>query len=311
MVRIRLRRVGAKKQPSYRVVVADKRSPRDGRFIETIGHYNPRTEPPTVVIKEDRALYWLSVGAQPSGAVERFFRNLGLGDKLKQVHAGADIADVAGAPAEQVSATTTLRGGRKPGAKKVAAPETAEKAPKAKDTAKDTAKDEPKAEPKAEPATEEAPVAAAEVVEDAPEVTDDVVAEAEEVSVGAAETVAEVVEDAPAVADDVVAEAEEVTESVAEAVTEVSEETVAEVEQAAEGATAAKEVAKGASDSVAGAVADLDLSGRIKSSLEAAGVMTTDALRAVADEGDDALLAISGIGAKAVEEIKAALGAQG
>jgi small subunit ribosomal protein S16 len=66
MVRIRLARVGAKKQPSYRVVVADQRSPRDGRFIEIIGHYNPRTEPATMVVKEDRALFWLGRGAPPA-----------------------------------------------------------------------------------------------------------------------------------------------------------------------------------------------------------------------------------------------------
>lgn len=77
MVKIRLRRVGAKKQASYRVVVADSRSPRDGRFIEVIGFYNPRTEPETVEIKEDRALYWLSVGAQPSRAVMRFLEQRG------------------------------------------------------------------------------------------------------------------------------------------------------------------------------------------------------------------------------------------
>ena len=82
MVRIRLTRVGAKKQPSYRVVVADQRSPRDGRFIEIIGHYNPRTEPETAVIKEDRALYWLGEGAQPTEAVARMLRNLGIWDKF-------------------------------------------------------------------------------------------------------------------------------------------------------------------------------------------------------------------------------------
>ena len=76
MVRIRLCRVGAKKQPSYRVVVADQRAPRDGRFIEIIGHYNPRTDPPTVVLKEDRIAHWLSKGAQPSDAVARMIRNL-------------------------------------------------------------------------------------------------------------------------------------------------------------------------------------------------------------------------------------------
>lgn len=78
MVKIRLRRVGAKKQPTYRIVVAEASSPRDGRFIEVIGHYNPRTEPETVVIDEDRARYWLGQGAQPTDAVARFLRKRGL-----------------------------------------------------------------------------------------------------------------------------------------------------------------------------------------------------------------------------------------
>jgi len=78
MVRIRLRRVGAKKQPSYRVVVADQRTSRDGRFIEDLGHYNPRTDPPTVEIDEERAKYWLSVGARPSKAVSRMLEKMGL-----------------------------------------------------------------------------------------------------------------------------------------------------------------------------------------------------------------------------------------
>jgi small subunit ribosomal protein S16 len=78
MVRIRLRRVGAKKQPSYRIVVADSESPRDGRFIENIGFFNPRTEPETIELQEDRALYWLSVGAQPSDAVRRLLVSTGV-----------------------------------------------------------------------------------------------------------------------------------------------------------------------------------------------------------------------------------------
>ncbi len=82
MVRIRLCRVGAKKQPSYRVVVADQRAPRDGRFIEIIGHYNPRTDPATVVIKEERALLWLARGAQPSEAVSRMLTKLGIMEKF-------------------------------------------------------------------------------------------------------------------------------------------------------------------------------------------------------------------------------------
>jgi small subunit ribosomal protein S16 len=71
LVRIRLMRVGKTKQPTYRVVVADQRSPRDGRIIEAIGHYNPRVEPSLVTIDTDRADYWLSVGAQPSGQVRK------------------------------------------------------------------------------------------------------------------------------------------------------------------------------------------------------------------------------------------------
>lgn len=78
MVRIRLRRQGAKKQPSYRVVVADQRAPRDGRIIENIGFYDPRTEPETVSIDAERARYWLSVGAQPSESVARLLKAAGV-----------------------------------------------------------------------------------------------------------------------------------------------------------------------------------------------------------------------------------------
>ncbi len=70
--------MGAKKRPFYRVVVADSRSPRDGRVIETIGHYNPLSEPATVVINADRASYWLSVGAQPTEVVTRLMRRQGI-----------------------------------------------------------------------------------------------------------------------------------------------------------------------------------------------------------------------------------------
>ena len=91
MVKIRLRRVGAKKQPSYRVVVADSRSPRDGRFIETIGFYNPRTEPQTVEVKEDRALYWLSQGAQPTDAVAGLLTRQGTMDRLARYKSGESL----------------------------------------------------------------------------------------------------------------------------------------------------------------------------------------------------------------------------
>ena len=83
-MRIRLRRVGAKKRPSYRVVVADSRAARDGRFVENIGHYDPLTEPATVVIDEEKALKWLRHGAQPSEAVERMLKRLGTLEKVKE-----------------------------------------------------------------------------------------------------------------------------------------------------------------------------------------------------------------------------------
>jgi small subunit ribosomal protein S16 len=77
-VRIRLTRVGAKKQPAYRLVVADSRSARDSRSIETIGHYNPRTEPTELNIDADKARAWLEKGAQPSDTVVRLFRQAGI-----------------------------------------------------------------------------------------------------------------------------------------------------------------------------------------------------------------------------------------
>jgi len=74
MLRIRLRRVGAKKQPSYRVVVADSRAPRDGAYIEMVGHYNPMTDPPTVVLDEAKIEGWIKKGAQPSEPVQQLLR---------------------------------------------------------------------------------------------------------------------------------------------------------------------------------------------------------------------------------------------
>jgi small subunit ribosomal protein S16 len=103
MVRIRLRRVGAKNQPSYRVVVADGRSPRDGRFIEKIGFYNPRTEPSTIEIDEERALHWLSSGAQPSGAVRRLLVKTGTMDRFERLRKGEALEALL-AEAESIAA---------------------------------------------------------------------------------------------------------------------------------------------------------------------------------------------------------------
>ncbi len=77
-VRIRLTRVGATKQPTYRLVVADSRSARDGRAIDTIGHYNPRTEPIELVVDEAKAKEWMAKGAQPSDTVRRLFKQAGV-----------------------------------------------------------------------------------------------------------------------------------------------------------------------------------------------------------------------------------------
>jgi small subunit ribosomal protein S16 len=84
MLRLRLKRVGARNQPSYRIVVADVRAARDGAFVEQVGHYNPMTDPPTIVVDEEKALKWLRRGAQPSDAVVRVLRNLGTLDRVKE-----------------------------------------------------------------------------------------------------------------------------------------------------------------------------------------------------------------------------------
>jgi small subunit ribosomal protein S16 len=83
LVKIRLRRMGKRNRPFYRVVVADSRCPRDGRFIDTIGHYNPLTDPATVDINEEKALKWLRSGAQPTDTVRSLLAKLGIMEKVK------------------------------------------------------------------------------------------------------------------------------------------------------------------------------------------------------------------------------------
>ena len=85
MVKIRLRRIGTRNKPIYRLVVADERSPRDGKFIEIIGHYNPLTEPTTFVVNEEKALKWLKYGAQPTGTALRLLTKAGVMDKFVPV----------------------------------------------------------------------------------------------------------------------------------------------------------------------------------------------------------------------------------
>jgi small subunit ribosomal protein S16 len=152
-VKIRLMRVGKKKQPSYRVVVSDSRSPRDGRFIEVLGQYAPRADPSVVEIDSDRALHWLRVGAQPTEQVGKLLEISGVWAAYKDA-VGKDAASKPKA--------------KTPKAKKVVEkpePEPAPQAPapSAEAPAEEAAAEEPAAaEPAAEPeAAEEAPAAEA------------------------------------------------------------------------------------------------------------------------------------------------------
>ncbi len=106
MVRLRLRRIGLKGQPTYRVVAADKESPRDGRFLEILGFYNPRTQPATIHLKEDRVYHWMKNGALPTESVEQVFKSAGVMDRWERFKKG-EAVDVLVKEAEQAE---TIRG---------------------------------------------------------------------------------------------------------------------------------------------------------------------------------------------------------
>lgn len=113
MVRIRLRRVGLTHQPSYRIVVADKEAPRDGRFLEILGFYNPRTQPATIEIKEDRLFDWMTKGAQPSESVIKLLKTSGALDRWNRFKAGESVETLlaeasAAAEQRQISSKTRL-----------------------------------------------------------------------------------------------------------------------------------------------------------------------------------------------------------
>ena len=91
MVRIRLRRTGGKKQVSYRIIAAEQKSPRDGRFLEILGHYNPRTQPATIEVDEGRVFHWISQGAQPSDSVAQLFQTTGTMERFLRFKAGEDL----------------------------------------------------------------------------------------------------------------------------------------------------------------------------------------------------------------------------
>lgn len=111
MLRIRLSRTGAKKQPSFRIVVTDIEAKRDGRIVERIGHYNPRTDPIEYRIDEDRALYWLSVGAQPTDPVRRLLVKQGTIDRLSRLRKGEAredlVAEFLGVEQEELAEVAT------------------------------------------------------------------------------------------------------------------------------------------------------------------------------------------------------------
>lgn len=149
--------MGKKKQPSYRVVVADSRSPRDGRFIETIGLYNPRADPPIVQIKEDRVLYWLSQGAQISDAVARLLKNKGTLDRFARLKEGEDLESLlAEVAAEEVVTEEVLPAEEEEPVEEAVPVEEEEPVEEAAPTEAEVAEELPVAE---EEVAEEAPIA--------------------------------------------------------------------------------------------------------------------------------------------------------
>lgn len=103
MVRIRFRRIGLRGQPSYRIVAADKESPRDGRFLEILGFYNPRTAPSTLNIKEDRVYHWMKNGALPTESVGQVFKSAGVLDRFERFKKGEAVEALLKEAAEATS----------------------------------------------------------------------------------------------------------------------------------------------------------------------------------------------------------------
>ena len=112
MVRLRLRKVGSKGQQSFRIVAAEREHPRDGRFLEAVGTYNPRTHPSTITLDEARAYHWLKNGAQPSESVTKLFKTVGTLDRFARFKAGEAVETLvaeaeAAAAQRSVSRTTS------------------------------------------------------------------------------------------------------------------------------------------------------------------------------------------------------------
>ena len=142
-VRIRLRRMGAKKRAFYRFVAADSRSPRDGRFIEVLGYYNPIEKPARVVVHQDKVFKWLKNGAKMTETVESLFRQISIMEKWEKIKAGETGEDIT------IKDTISEREKKTKRAKKAQATEEAEKAEKAEETETTTGEEEKKPEEEA------------------------------------------------------------------------------------------------------------------------------------------------------------------
>ena len=288
MVRIRFRRVGKKKQPSFRLVAADKESPRDGRFLEILGFYNPRTEPATIKLKEDRIFDWISKGAQLSDSARSVLKVAGALERYDRFVAGEDIEKLlqeaaAGDATRNISEKTR----REPPVGK----------PKAKPKA-----EEPKAEAEEEAAVEEAK---AEVVEEKAEAKEEAPAEEPKAE-------AEAKEEAPAEEPKAKAEAKE--EAPAE---EPKAEKAAKEEAPAEEPKAKaepKEKPKAEKEAPAitssrASVDKLDLPANISAALIEGGFKSIGKLAKQMEADTAPILEVNGVGPKAVETIAEKLAA--
>ena len=169
MLRIRLTRVGKKKQPAYRLIVTDSRSPRDGAFLKIIGHYNPLTDPVTLVVKEDEAVHWLEKGAQPSETAAKLLTRIGVMERAGRPPMRYVGKDVPAAPKKEAKAAEPAAAAAPP-APKAAEPAAAEpdEAPTAEATEEAPA-EQATAEAPAEEATAQAEEPAADAPEEPPE----------------------------------------------------------------------------------------------------------------------------------------------
>ncbi len=163
MVRIRLRRMGLKNQSTYRLVAADKESPRDGRFLEILGFYNPRTNPTTLEVKEDRIYEWMQKGAQPTESVLKLFNSIHLMDRFSRLKAGEPLdkiledAKINGKPKatepKKKQPKTVSKNETKPAETKVEKPKVEEKPAEEKKVAEEVKPvEEPKAAEEIKPA---------------------------------------------------------------------------------------------------------------------------------------------------------------